>query len=165
MSRTSSDVVRTARQWEALTRAEKAARRRVLDAISISRDEGVSLTSASKRAGTTVSTVRRFAAPALRRDARGRIVAKPSDRLFRRLSVFTTKGVKHLDFTDSRVTSVVGRHWNAIGQGLNTGDWGSVAAFKGERVRRYTLETEPDTIEAWARRGELDFEDIYELTT
>jgi hypothetical protein len=94
---------------------------------------------------------------------RGRIVAKPSDRLFRRLPVFTTRGVKQLDFTDSRETSAVGGHWNAIGHGLNTGKWSKVAMFRGKKVHGHTLETDPDVIEAEARRGEIDFLDIYEV--
>ena len=165
MTPASRKVVRTAKQWEALTPAEKAANRRGLETLSIMRHEGIPVTPASKRAGTTPATVQKYAAPALRRDARGRIVAKSSDRLFRRVAALTTKGLKQVDSTDSREAAVAGRHWNTIGHGLETGDWSRVAAFRGKKVRGRTLETDPDVIEAQARRGELDFEDIYELMT
>ncbi len=162
----SRKVVRTAKQWEALTDTEKAARRRALDVLSIMREEGIPLTPASEKVGTSVATAKKYlGSAALRRDARRRIVAKSSDRLFRRLPALTTKGLKQMDFTDSRQSSVVGRYWNEIGHGLNTGDWSGVATFKGKKVRGRALETDPDVIEARARRGELDFEDIYELTT
>lgn len=164
MSPQSSKIVRTAKQWAGLTITEKTARRRALDGLSIMRDESIPVTPAAKRAGTTPATMQKYASPALRRDARGRIVARPTDRLFRRLPALTTKGLKQLDLTDSREASVVGRHWNAIGQGLS-GDWTKAATFKGTRVHGYALETDPNLIEPQAQRGELDFEDIYELST
>ncbi len=165
MSSVTRKIIRTGKQWTGLTVTEKAAHRRALEALSIMRDEGTPLTPAAKRAGTAPATVQKYAGPALRRGARRRIVAKSSDRLFRRLPALTTKGLKQLDFTDSREASVVGRHWNAIGHGLNTGDWSRVAALRGKKIRGHTLEADPDVIEVQARRGELDFEDIYELTT
>lgn len=158
-------VVRTAKQWGALTAAEKATNRRALETLSIMRAEGIPVTPASKRAGTTPATVQRYAGPALRRDARGRIVAKSIDRLFRRLPALTTKGLKQVDSTDSRETSDLSRHWTAIGHGLGTGDWSRVAALKGKKVHGHMLETDPDVIEAEAQRGKLDFDDIYDLTT
>ncbi len=164
MSPVSRKIVRTAKQWAALTVPEKAARRRAFETLSTMRDEGIPVTPASKRAGTTGATVQKYAGPALKRDVRGRIVARPTDRLFRRLPALTTKGLRQLDLTDSREASVVGRHWNAIGQGLG-GDWTKAATFKGTRVHGYALETDPDMIEPQAQRGEFDFEDIYELTT
>lgn len=165
MSPLSHKIVRTAKQWAGLTATEKAAHRRVLEALSIMRDEGIPVTPAAKRAGTVPATVKKYAGPALRRDARGRVAAKSTDRLFRRLPVLTAEGLKQLDLTASGDASVVGGHWSAIGHGLNTGNWSNVAAYKGRKVRGHTLETDPDIIERHAQRGEVDFEDIYELTT
>lgn len=164
MSQLSRKIVRTAKQWAGLTVREKGARRRALETLSIMRDEGIPLTPAAKRAGTAAPTVQKYASPALRRDARGRVVAKSTDRLFRPLTALTTKGLKQLNLTDSRQASVVGGHWSAVGHGLNTGNWNNVAAFKGKKVHGHALETDPDVIERQAQRGALDFEDFYDTT-
>lgn len=164
MSRVTRKIVRTAKQWAALTATEKAANRRGLEILSIMRDEGIPATPASKRVGSTVATARKYVSPALRRDARGRIVAKPTDRLFRRLSILTTQGIKEVDTTNFRVASDAGRHWNAIGHYLGTGNDRSLRVFRGKKISGHTLETDPDVIERQANRGELDFEGPYDLT-
>lgn len=155
--------ISTARQWVALGPAERAAYRRALDAVSLVR-EGAAAKDAARRAGTTVETVTKYAGPALRRDARGRLIARNTDRLFRRLPVLTTKGIKEIDTTDSRVASEIGRHWSAIGHYLATGGENQLRAFRRRTIGDNRFETDADVIDQWEARGRLDFEDIYDLT-
>ncbi len=58
--------------------------------------------------------------------------------------------------------SRVGSYWSAVRRFLNTGDLSSVAEFEGSEIGGVALETDPDAIEEWWRKGELDFPDIYE---
>jgi hypothetical protein len=62
----------------------------------------------------------------------------------------------------SPAASAIGRHWNAVKDFLHTGDSRGLEPFRGKRLLLSWFETDPDRIERWARRGELDFEDIYE---
>jgi hypothetical protein len=129
------------------------------------RREGLSLTRAAAQAGTTPNTAWRYAGGALQRRQDGRIVARRADRLYRHMRVFTIEGPKAIGVRGSRVASVVGAHASASQHFLATGDDSRLQTFKGKRVGGLLLETDPDVIEAWARRGALDFEAIYELTT
>jgi len=158
-------TILTPAQWAALGSAERLAHDRALEALSLMRGEGLPLAEAAKLAGTTPETVRQYMGEALTRDPKGRVVARPSDRLYRRMRVLTKPaGPKDLDIRSSRDATVVGKHWNAVKHHLSTGDERPLAAFKNVKVAGHFLETDPDTIEAWASRGELDFEDIYDLT-
>lgn len=158
-------TILTAAQWAALSPTERAAHGRSLEALSLMRSEGLSLAEAAKLAGTSPETVRLYAGEALTRDPEGRITATPSDRLYRRMRALTRPdGPQDLDIQNSRDARRIGLHWNAVKHLLATGDERPLAAFKNVRVRGHQLETDPDIIEAWARRGELDFEDIYDLT-
>jgi hypothetical protein len=77
------------------------------------------------------------------------------------MRVLMTTGVEFLEVTDPTERSTVGQHWNAVRTYLNTGDDSRLRQFEGETVA-VRLETDLDTIDELARRGELDFPDIYE---
>ncbi len=78
----------------------------------------------------------------------------------RRMRVLTPTGVEFLDVTPSQ-TRVVGRHWNAIRNYLDYGR-DQLRQFDGISIAGRALETDPASIEAWAIRGEIRFESIYE---
>ena len=59
-------------------------------------------------------------------------------------------------------TSVVGSYWSAVSHYRQTGDTSRLREFDGASVGGFPLETDPDEIDYWARRGELQFEDIYQ---
>ena len=129
------------------------------------RHDGLSLTAAARKAGTTSHVVRGYVGPALERRGR-RWVARPADRLLRLMRVLSEGGVEHEVATrGSRVASLVGAHWSAIGLYLDTGDASGLAKFQGKRVAGRVLEADPDAIDAWERRGELQVEEIYALTS
>ena len=56
--------------------------------------------------------------------------------------------------------STVGGFWSAVGQSMRTGR-DHLAAFRGVTIDGFEAETDLDTIEWLARRGELDFAEIY----
>ena len=58
--------------------------------------------------------------------------------------------------------SDIGSYWNAARKFARTGDDSDLWPFEGLFIGEYEFETDPDEIEFWALRGELEFEDIYE---
>lgn len=166
MARRSFSDIRTAREWGSLTAAQGAARDRALEALSLMRHERMPLDQAARAAGTTPAMVIKYAGAALQRSPRGEFRARPTDRLYRRMRVLVAgAGPQDIDIHSSRDAGIVARHWNAVKHFLGTGDTRRVARFRRASVAELRLETDPDAIERWARRGELDFEDIYDLTT
>ena len=114
--------------------AEREARRRALDAVVRMRGEGLSLTRAAARAGTTVAAVKRHAGPALEKQPGGRYRATPHDRLARRLEFLTPTGRIQLDVKDSRSASKVAAHAAAVDRYLKTGDDRALRRFRGRGV-------------------------------
>lgn len=157
--------VRGIRQLAALSPLERETRRAAQDALNRMREEGLSLSTAARRAGTTPGAVIRHAGPALGQTGT-RYRARSADRLLRVMTVLGEDGVEHeVAVRSSRVASIVGEHWSAVGHYLKTGDDSRLRRLKGKRVAGITLETDPASIDLWERRGELEIEDIYELTT
>ena len=142
------------------TPAQEHARFRALEAVSRMRGQGLSLSAAASASGTTPTTVRRYASPALQRSGR-RYVATPSDRLRRRMRVLSVEGPVDVDIRGSRVASTVGAHWNAISDYLRTGDARPLARYRGKRAGGVELASDPDDIERRAARYDLDVDDIY----
>ncbi len=145
--------------------AEREARRAALDALSLMRREGLSLRHAAERAGTTEAAVLRHARPALELE-HGRYRPRAGDRLLRVMTVLGPDGVQHeVEVRGSHAASLVGEHWSAIGHYLETGDAGRLEALEGKNVAGIPLETDPYVVEEWERRGELEIDDIYDLTS
>lgn len=143
---------------------EREANRAAFHALELMR-AGQPLSRAARRAGTTPAAVLRHVGPALERRG-GRWVARPGDRLLRVMKVLGEDGVEHeVAVRGSRAASLVGEHWSAIGHYLETGDESRLRRLEGKRVAGITLETDPDAIDRWERRGELQVEDIYSLTS
>jgi hypothetical protein len=150
--------------WNALTSSGRIAYDRALDALAHMRSDGFSLTRASKEVGTTPATVKKYAGAALQRTPVGRLVAKPSDRFYRRMTVVTPNGPTLVEIRGSRTASMVGKHANAVRKFVETGDSSDLKAFRDKRVGGQPLATDPEKLRQLARRGEVDFEDIYDLT-
>ncbi len=121
---------------------------------------GDSLTAASRKAGTSPSTVRRYAGSDIGRvGARYRIVR---DRAYRPMRLLSNTGVETVG-ASRRDASTLGKYWAAVSQYLETGDESRLRQFTGKSVAGLELETDPDVIDERYARGELEFEDIYEL--
>lgn len=79
-----------------------------------------------------------------------------------RMRILTSEGIVDADVSEEGEASSLGGYWSAIGRYLNTGDSSRIDAFSGLKVAGKTLLTDLDAIDEEARRGELDFDDIYE---
>ena len=150
------------RSIKALRPSERAARARSLEAVSLMRRDGLSLNAAAKRAGTTPNTVLRHAGPALQRE-RGRVRAKPGDRMVRTMTMLGPQGAVSVNVRGSRQASLIAGHWAAVQRYLSTGEDSELLRFEGLSVSGVDFETDPDVLDELAAIGELDFEDIYEL--
>ena len=93
-------------------------------------------------------------------------MTQPASTKGSRLEVLTSKGRVTAVVDVERQRSLVGTHWSAIGHYLATGDASRLEALKGKRVAGLApLECDSDSIDEWARRGELDVEDVYSDTS
>lgn len=140
---------------------ESAPRERSLAAVALMRREGVSLRRASDLSRTDPRTVRRHAAPALRRPGR-RWVPTPYDRIPREMRVLTHDGPVDVTVRDSRTASLIAKHLNAVAAYVEAGDEGPIRA-RPRRVIRirgqpFVLETDPVRIDRLAAGGELHYE-------
>lgn len=141
------------------------ARRAAFHALELMRGRGLSLTEAARRAGTTPASVVAHVRPALAKRDR-KWIALPADRLHRSMVLLTEGGVEQqVAVRGSRVASLIGGHWSAIGHYLDTGDATRLERFRGTRAAGYLLEADLDAIDLWQRRGDLNVEDIYSLTS
>jgi hypothetical protein len=77
----------------------------------------------------------------------------------------TPDGQVLVEVRGSRVASLIGRHANAVQQFHATGDTRPLREFRGRSVQGRKLATDPNVLRRLARRGEIEFEDIYDLTT
>lgn len=154
-----SRAVRTARQFAALSSRQRAAYERTVEARRHMR-AGDSLTAAARRAGTSTRTVKRYAGSDLGKRGRRWRIAR--DRAYRPMRVLTNTGVEVVD-ASRRDASTIGRHWGAVGRYLQHNDDSELRKLRGASINDYELETDLDVTDELAGRGELDFEEIYEL--
>lgn len=155
--------IRNAKEERALRSAAREGRARALEAVGLARRENLTIRTAARRIGVGVGTVRKYASPALTTDAFGRLVATDADRLYRRVQVIGPEGDVFVSTRGSRRASTVGEYWNAVRHYLSTGDESGLARFAGVRIAGVELETDPDVIDELARRGDVSFEDLYEM--
>jgi hypothetical protein len=143
------------------TRRDPFARERALDALALSRRQGMSLTRAARLTGTTRRTVLRHVGAGFRRDGR-RWAPRRFDRIPREMTVLTDDGPIVLVIRDSRTASLVAEHANAVRHYLHTGDERRLDDLRRQtfRLRGETvvLVTEPDLIDELARGSELHYE-------
>lgn len=81
-----------------------------------------------------------------------------------RMRLITPDGVLAIDVHDQADRTLVAQHANAVRHFLDTGETEPLDPFRGVLVAGHQLLTDPDAIEAWAYEGELEFEDIYDLS-
>ena len=151
--------IRSAKSFDRLTLRQQGTYQRTLDTLSGMR-RGQSLTAAAREAGTTPRTVRRYAGATVRRPGSRYVIGR--DRLYRPMRVLTNTGEVTVS-VGRREAKIVGRYWNAVGRYLHHGDSSELEKFRGVTVGGFELESDLDVIDERAARGELDFEEIYEL--
>ena len=92
----------------------------------------VSLRKASREEGISPRTVIRLAGSALRKKRNGRYAAKAGDRLLRVLEVLTPEGTYgrlQIGIRNSRQSTEISKHWNAVTRYLQTGDTSALKKF------------------------------------
>jgi hypothetical protein len=154
--------IRSAKTFAKLNGRQRETYQRTLDALSGMR-RGQSLDLAAREAGTTPRTVRRYVGAAVKRQGSRYVLGR--DRLVRpAMRVLSSGCVERVDGLGRRDSRIAGRHANALKRYLDTGDASELQRLRGASVGGYELETDLDVIDELAARGELEFEDIYELT-
>jgi hypothetical protein len=153
--------------WRSSAAVENESYRKALGALSCMR-HGESLSAAARAEHTTPDTVLRQVGAALRRDARGRYRATPSDRYVRRMKVLDAQGVRVVEPVHSREAGKLADYWTALDHYVRTGDDRPLRSFRRRLLRvrgkiQLPFVTDLDTIDHLARAGELSFEDLYEL--
>lgn len=155
------------RDLDRLRPSEREARGKVLKALSLMRNDSLSVGRAAREVGTTPNAIRRYAGTALEKDARGRYTAKHFDRLARSMTFYTDRGRITLDVRDSRCASRIGKYMNAVDHYLTTGDECPLRAFRGQSVRvdklTYPFITDIGVLDTLAGAGELRFDSLYRL--
>lgn len=141
----------------ALPPAAQLAREEALDAVAIARRTGASLPDAARQAGTTVGSVRFWAADALETPNR----VAPADRMFRSMYVYSGGLRVDIDTRGSRVSSKIGQYHDAIRRFRETGDATALSRFTGVKIAGVELETNPETINEMGRRNMFDVASIY----
>ncbi|MGA8575269.1 MAG: hypothetical protein WB609_06190 [Candidatus Cybelea sp.] len=139
--------------------------RRALDAIGLKRRHPkMSFTKAAKLSGTTIKTVRKYAASAIEVRS-GRIDVTRSDRLKRRMRMLTDKGEIAIPTTSSQTASRISRYNNAVREFYATGKTTALKPFVGKAVRsggkRYEFVTNPAALNRLGRAGSVHFSEIY----
>jgi hypothetical protein len=141
--------------------SDPGARQRALDALALSRREGISLTEASRRTRTTRRTVLRHAGAGFAREGR-RYAPRPYDRIPREMVVLTADGPERVVLRDSRTAGLVAEHANAVQAYLRTGGTSRLRALPRTSFRlggqTYVLVTDEDVIDRLAEGGELHYE-------
>ena len=146
----------------------RLSRARALEGLALMRRDGLDLKTAARQVGTTPASMIRHLAPrALRKGRDGRWKATRTDTIERRIDMLTTEGRKRVRPRGSREASRIAHHHNAVGAFVRRHPEGErdLAQFKGERAAGFEFETDLDTLEGDALRGELNAESIYEHTT
>ena len=154
------------RQWESADVATRPAYGKALEVLARTR-RGESLTAASKAVGVAPDTVLRYAGSAYERDGRGRWVAKPTDRLYRRMRFLDARGQTWVEPANAKEAKKLAEYWNAVDVYLATGNDRGLRRFRRATLRtrqksRLPLVTDRRQLERLASVGELSFEDLYQ---
>lgn len=139
------------------------------NALAKSRAEDVSLSKAARAVGVNLRTVRRWAGPALRKDKRGRWVAKKRDNLLRVLTVPGPRGTREIAVKDSRTAVHIAKYLAGVRKYIHTGDDSGLVEFRkmklvDARGKRITLVTNRRMLVLLGHAGQFSFESLYART-
>jgi|GEM_PF-1919450 len=155
---------------EPVTDTQEERQRRVFDAVALKRRANrqkvkLSMSEATRRSGTTIKTVRRYAPSALvERD--GRVEVKATDRIPRRMRFLTPKG-EIIVTVSSRDATRISEHHAAVFRCVATGgrDVSGLQPFVYKTLKAkgqvHEFVTDPQTINRLYRAGALTFLDVY----
>lgn len=121
-------------ELRALSLAQEQARGNALEALSLMRSKGYSLTRAAREVEMTREAVRAWTGRSITKKGR-RFVARGADKLVREMQVLTVRGPQTVPIFDSRAASTLGAYHAAVKDALR----GRPEALKA--FRRKTLRT------------------------
>jgi hypothetical protein len=146
---------------------EQLTQAHAFEALSLMRTRQLSLRQAAREVDESPAAVVRRIGPALRKDRRGRYVARASDHLVREMEILTRDGKAIVKVRGSKTASLVGSHWNAVKDFLENRPT-ALRQFRGQEIRTgrsvHHLLTDPRRLHRLASAGEVSFESIYPLT-
>lgn len=169
-----STVVPTSsrRTLNALSPVARAKRDQAFEVLSLMRRDDLDLTAAI-RAHNHANPPERISREAARKyvgsaliEKKGKLVAKPYDRLLRVMHFPTPTGAIELEVRDSRSASRLAAYNNAVRTFLLTGEDRALRQFRGKEIRSgkrsYPFITDAETLIRLDQVGELRFDSIYE---
>jgi hypothetical protein len=115
-----------------ITRREEEDRLDALAALALMRREKLPASFAAEAEGTSVEKMRKYIGSALRRRGKD-YVARPSDRLVRRMITFDARGTRPIVVRSSKAASLVARHLNAVDDALK-GKPSALREFRGKKI-------------------------------
>jgi hypothetical protein len=122
---------------------------------------------AAKASGISIERFRKFIREAdlAKRQGRAWIIEDQRPRL---MTTITIRGPKDLKVTGFDLTSLIGRHDNAVKRFLKTNDASLLLPFRGLSIRdvsgrTHFLETRPNALYRLAAQGNETFEMVYRL--
>ena len=149
---------------DALSLDHTQARDQALEALSLMRSKGFSLTRAAREVGLTREAVRAWTGPSIRKQGR-RYVAKSYDKLVRQMQVITPGGMLSVPIFDSRVASKLGAYHAAVKEALR-GNVAALRPFRGKSFRTggkrgFPFITDMRVLKRLAQAGQLPEYTIY----
>lgn len=160
---------RTEAQYQAAPEKLKETWDRVLAAISNMRTAKISLSQASRQAGTTPRTVAKWGKSALQKRNNGQYKAKPSDNLLRLVLIPTPDGTREIAVRGSKQVTLLAEYWNALHRYLQTGDAAPLKTFQSKSIKDANGMETPLTVDLavlnrLGSAGVLSFESLYART-
>ncbi len=137
------------RDWDSITHKQRETRLRALTALRLMR-VGKSLTGATKESNIAPRTFRRHAGNTITKK-KGKWKAKTSDRISRRMTIFTRGKMVDIKVEDSKTASVIGKYHSAVGIFRQFGNPSKLKDFERITVKdvlgnQFPLETRPTKI-------------------
>ncbi len=157
---------KTAEQYFAKGKRFRTAWDRVTEALTKMRAKGFSLRRAAGEVGTSPRTVLRLGKSALRKNQRGRFVAKRTDTRLSILVVPSVNGPVEVAVRDSRQATLLSQYWTSVHTFLETGETEDLSKFEGQFIRdaagtKIGLLTDLNQLKRLGSAGILSFHSIY----
>lgn len=157
---------RTANEFFMKPKAFQETWKRVTRAVSMMRDDGVSLAKASREVEIGLEAIIRLGGSALQKRANGRYAAKPFDRLLRVLVIPISGELNEIATRDSREATKLSRYWIALHKYVDGSDTSAITSFKGQSITdtkgiKVPLLTNRAELNHLGSAGEFSFETIY----
>lgn len=154
------------RELRALPLAQEKARGDALEALSLMRSKGYSLTRAAREVEMTRESVRAWTGRTITKKGR-RFVARGADKLVREMQVLTERGSQTVPIYDSRAASQLGAYWAAVKDALR-GHPEALNAFRRKSFRTggkkaFPFITDMRILKRLAQAGQLPEYQIYGL--